>query len=118
VSHANARLNHYGRGLLITRVLEEGWTAAAAAEASGVSRATVYKWLARFRTEGLAGLRDRSSCPAPVAICESLATRAKSFIACSSRTSWETRSPAKAALRTAVRSLDARPSTAATSDAS
>ena len=64
MSHANARLNHYGRGLLITRVLEEGWTAAAAAEASGVSRATVYKWLARFRAEGPAGLRDRSSCPA------------------------------------------------------
>lgn len=64
MSHANARLNHYGRGLLITRVLEEGWSAAAAAEASGVSRATVYKWLARFRAEGPAGLRDRSSCPA------------------------------------------------------
>ena len=64
MSHANARLNHYGRRLLITRVLEEGWTAAAAAEASGVSRATVYKWLARFRTEGPAGLSDRSSCPA------------------------------------------------------
>ena len=64
MSHANARLNHYGRRLLITRVLEEGWTAAAAAEASGVSRATVYKWLARFRAEGPAGLSDRSSCPA------------------------------------------------------
>ena len=64
MSHANARLNHYGRGLLITRVLEEGWTAAAAAEASGVSGAKVYKWLARFRAEGPAGLRDRSSCPA------------------------------------------------------
>jgi transposase-like protein len=44
-------------------VLEEGWTAAAAAEASGVSRATVYKWLARFRREGHVGLHDRSSCP-------------------------------------------------------
>jgi hypothetical protein len=45
VSHASARLNDFGRGLLITRVLEEGWTAAAAAEAAGVSRAMVYKWL-------------------------------------------------------------------------
>jgi transposase len=63
VSHASARLNYFGRGLLITRVLEEGWTAAAAAEAAGVSRATVYKWLARFRGEGQAGLHDRSSCP-------------------------------------------------------
>ena len=63
MSHASARLNHFGRGLLICRVLEEGWTAAAAAEAAGVSRATVYKWLARYRSEGQAGLRDRSSCP-------------------------------------------------------
>jgi transposase len=63
VSHASARLNLFGRGLLIARVLEEGWTAAAAAEASGVSRATVYKWLARFRSEGVIGLCDRSSCP-------------------------------------------------------
>jgi transposase InsO family protein len=64
VSHASARLNPFGRGLLITRVLEEGWTAAAAAEAAGVSRATVYKWLARYRREGPSGLGDRSSCPA------------------------------------------------------
>jgi transposase InsO family protein len=63
VSHASARLNQFGRGLLICRVLEEGWTAAAAAEAAGVSRATVYKWLARYRSEGQAGLHDRSSCP-------------------------------------------------------
>jgi transposase InsO family protein len=63
VSHASARLNLFGRGLLISRVVDEGWTAAAAAEAAGVSRATVYKWLARFRSEGMAGLQDRSSCP-------------------------------------------------------
>jgi transposase InsO family protein len=29
----------------------------------GISRATAYKWLARFRGEGVAGLRDRSSRP-------------------------------------------------------
>jgi transposase len=63
VSHASARLNHYGRGLLIARVLDEGWTATATTEAAGVSRATVYKWLARYRGEGQAGLHDRSSCP-------------------------------------------------------
>ena len=63
MSHASARLNLFGRELLIERVLEGGWTAAAAAEAAGVSRATVYKWLGRFRSEGLAGLGDRSSCP-------------------------------------------------------
>jgi len=64
LSHANARLTQFGRALLVERVLAEGWTAAATAEAAGVSRATVYKWLARFRAEGRAGLGDRSSCPA------------------------------------------------------
>lgn len=64
MSHARARLTEFGRGLLIERVLEQGWTAAATAEAAGVSRATVYKWLARYRAEGVAGLMDRSSCPA------------------------------------------------------
>jgi leucine-zipper of insertion element IS481 len=38
VSHASARLNQFGRGLLITRVLEEGRTAAAAAEAGSRGR--------------------------------------------------------------------------------
>lgn len=33
------------------------------AEAAGVSRATVYKWLRRFRSEGTPGLQDRSSRP-------------------------------------------------------
>ena len=36
---------------------------AAAAEASGVSVRTAYKWLARYRVEGAAGLQDRSSRP-------------------------------------------------------
>jgi transposase len=63
VSHARARLTGCGRALLIARVPDEGWTAAAAAEAAGVSRPTVYKWLTRFRTEGVDGLVDRSSCP-------------------------------------------------------
>jgi len=29
----------------------------------GISRATAYKWLARYRDEGVAGLVDRSSRP-------------------------------------------------------
>jgi transposase InsO family protein len=41
----------------------DGWSPAVAAEAAGVSRATVYKWLRRFRDEGPAGLEDRSSAP-------------------------------------------------------
>ena len=37
--------------------------AVSASEAAGVSLRTAYKWLARFRTEGPAGLADRSSRP-------------------------------------------------------
>jgi hypothetical protein len=46
---------------MVRRVEQEGWTAAAVAEAFAVSERTVRKWLARFRAEGTAGLRDRSS---------------------------------------------------------
>ena len=62
-SHKHARLTPKGRALLVSRVLEEGWTMAAAAQAAGVSRRSGYKWLARFRSEGAAGLLDRSSRP-------------------------------------------------------
>jgi transposase InsO family protein len=49
--------------LLVSRVIEGGWTVSAAAESMGVSRATVHKWLRRFRDEGVEGLEDRSSAP-------------------------------------------------------
>jgi transposase InsO family protein len=63
VAHRTARLNEYGRLLLATRVIAEGWTVPTAARAQGVSRATGYKWVRRYRTEGLPGLADRSSRP-------------------------------------------------------
>jgi transposase InsO family protein len=63
VSHRRAKLTEYGRGLLVYRVIEEGWSPSAAAEAAGVARATVYKWLNRYAAEGASGLRDRSSRP-------------------------------------------------------
>jgi len=63
VSHPKGRLTVYGRSLLVRRVLVEGWRPALAAEAAGVSRATVYKWLRRYREEGEAGLHDRTSAP-------------------------------------------------------
>jgi transposase InsO family protein len=47
----------------VTRVIEDGWSVAAAAESMGVSRATAHKWLRRFGEEGMAGLEDRSSAP-------------------------------------------------------
>jgi transposase InsO family protein len=62
-SHKHARLTPIGRALLVNRVLELGWTVAAAAQAVGVSRRTGFKWLARFKAEGATGLLDRSSRP-------------------------------------------------------
>ena len=63
MAHANARLTHFGRLLLVQRITELGWPAAQAAESLGVSRATAYKWLGRYRAEGRAGLADRPSRP-------------------------------------------------------
>jgi transposase InsO family protein len=63
VTHARAKLTVAGRMLLVQRVLELGWPVSMAAEAQGCSAATGYKWLRRFRAEGLEGLRDRSSRP-------------------------------------------------------
>lgn len=60
MAHGNAKLNEYGRMLLVTR-LEGGWTQAEVAEAQGVSRSTVAKWWKRYREEGVGGLKDRSS---------------------------------------------------------
>jgi transposase InsO family protein len=59
--HKNARTTPQSRGLLVHRVLREQWPVSAVAMAFGVSERTVYKWLARYRAEGLAGLADRRS---------------------------------------------------------
>ena len=65
--HANARLSPIGRRLLVDRIERDGWPARRAAESAGISERTARKWLARFRAEGAAGLRDRSSAPHVVA---------------------------------------------------
>jgi transposase InsO family protein len=62
VSHANARLNEYGRHLVAQRVLA-GHKPGEVAKQVGVSRQTVHKWVRRFQAEGPAGLADRSSRP-------------------------------------------------------
>lgn len=71
-SHKHARWTAVGRALLCQRVLQQDWKVQAASEAAGVSVRTAYKWLARFRSEGPAGLADRSSrpqrCPHPTSI--------------------------------------------------
>lgn len=63
--HPNAKTTPSSRLLLVQR-LEQGWDGASAAEAVGVSRRCAYKWLARYRAEGLAGLQDRSSAPSRI----------------------------------------------------
>jgi len=63
VVHARAPLSPIGRRRVVDRVLVQGWSVAAAAEAAGVSERTVYRWLARFRADGQPGLFDRSSAP-------------------------------------------------------
>jgi transposase InsO family protein len=62
VPHANARLTIHGRALLVERVLA-GHRPADVAHQMGCSRATAYKWLRRFASEGAPGLRDRASRP-------------------------------------------------------
>ncbi|MEK6443841.1 IS481 family transposase [Pseudonocardia sp. T1-2H] len=62
MAHANARTTVYARRLIVTR-WRAGWPAARIAEQLGISRATVYKWIRRYQTEGWAGLLDRSSRP-------------------------------------------------------
>ena len=61
--HENARMTVHGRALLVSRVLDEGWTVAAASDAAGCSERTGYKWLARYRAGGAPALKDRSSTP-------------------------------------------------------
>lgn len=62
-THKNARLTVPGRVLLVDRVVVGGWSRRQVAQAQGVTVKTVSKWLARWQTEGVAGLRDRSSRP-------------------------------------------------------
>ena len=59
--HKNARTTPRSRAMLIHRVLVERWPVAEVALSFGVSERTVYKWLARYRVHGAAGLQDRSS---------------------------------------------------------
>jgi len=61
--HSLARTTPRSRALLVQRVVRQKRSIQAAAEAFGVSRRTVYKWLGRHRTGGCDALRDRSSRP-------------------------------------------------------
>ena len=64
--HARAPLSPIGRRRVVDRVRSRTWSVTAAAEAAGVTERTIYRWLARFRDHGQAGLVDRR----PVARCQ------------------------------------------------
>ena len=61
--HRNAKTTPTSRLLLVHRMTHAGWTAAAVAEALGVSARTVHKWCARYREGGVAALEEGSSRP-------------------------------------------------------
>jgi transposase InsO family protein len=61
--HNNARLTPRGREAMVRAVIDDGLARAEAARRFNTSAKTVAKWVRRFRAEGMAGLRDRSSRP-------------------------------------------------------
>ncbi len=76
--HQNARLTPRGREAMVRAVVDNGMTKVDAAGRFNTSPKTVGKWVRRFRIEGLAGLRDRSSRPhslpsqTPLATCDAV----------------------------------------------
>jgi transposase InsO family protein len=73
--HKNARLTFVRRQEMVQDVIEHKLTLAATAAVHGVSVPTVRKWVGRYLTQGVAGLRDASSRPkvSPRAIAPSTA---------------------------------------------
>jgi transposase InsO family protein len=57
--HPNAKTTPYAREQIVVRVLRLGWSVEDAAQAAAVSVRTAYRWIARYRAEGVDGLRDR-----------------------------------------------------------
>jgi transposase InsO family protein len=62
-SHNNARLTPKGREDMVRAVVECGLSKAEAARRFNTTPKTVAKWLARYKAQGVVGLRDRSSRP-------------------------------------------------------
>jgi transposase-like protein len=62
-THKNARLTPKGREEMVRSVVDCGLSRAAAARQFNTIAKTVAKWVERFRTLGVEGLRDRSSRP-------------------------------------------------------
>ena len=64
MTHRNAPLTVLGRQRAVTEVLERGRPIAHVAAEFHIARATLSKWVARYRDRGSAGLVDRSTAPA------------------------------------------------------
>jgi len=62
-SHSKAKLTPLSRAEMIKRILCLSQPVAQVAADFGISERCAYKWIARFRAEGFAGLQDRSSRP-------------------------------------------------------
>lgn len=63
MSHANAALTPRARLRLARLIVADGWPPSEAAKMFMVSAVTARKWATRFRAEGPAGMKDRSSRP-------------------------------------------------------
>ncbi|SED59178.1 IS481 family transposase [Jiangella alba] len=63
MSHANAALTPRARLRLARLVVDRGWTYTAAAKMFLVTPRTAKKWADRYRSEGAAGMSERSSRP-------------------------------------------------------
>src|SRR5690625_6163369 len=64
MTHRNAPLTALGRQRAVAQVVVRGRPIAHVAAELRIARATLSKWVARYRAEGEAGLLDRPSAPA------------------------------------------------------
>ncbi len=71
--HQNARLTIHRREQLAKIVVERGCTLKSTASCFNVSAKTAAKWVGRYREQGAAGLKDRSSRPGRSPRCTSSA---------------------------------------------
>ena len=68
MAHRNAPLTVLGSQRAVTEVLERGRPIAHVAAEFHIARATLSKWVARYRDRGSAGLVDHSSAPRRAAV--------------------------------------------------
>ena len=61
--HKHAKSNLHSRVLIVKKHLEEGVAVAELAAYFDISPSLIYRWLRRYKTLGLQGLKDRSSRP-------------------------------------------------------